>query len=164
MDHIKGIYIVIFVNLLLRIIQCSKQSTYPVPRGYFWDENETSTCHHPQQKYGGSTVRGRPLSSACVELGPRAPRPVGRPVVPLRSQAVLGGPLWHRHSFLPCQRLVPGACSSVTDKCTRWAFGDAARWWSARSRTGWAGPAVGHTDRAVQDLLWWQWAAATGWL
>lgn len=128
--QVQGIYIVIFVNLLLRIIQLSKQSTHPIPRGYFWEENETSTCHHPQQKCGGSNVRGRSMSSACVELGPGMvtfpmPRGPGQRC-PWGAGPVRGSPL-------------PVACPSVDLwRCTQMAeckepdrVGRARRWAAA---------------------------------
>lgn len=109
MDQVKGIYIVIFVNLLLRIIQLSKQSTCPIPRGYFWEENETSACHHPQRKCGGSEVRGRAMSSACVVLGlglvSSCHAPWAWPAVSLRSQACAGQSSGRGTSFSPASGL-----------------------------------------------------------
>lgn len=91
--QVQGIYIVIFVNLLLRIIQLSKQSTHPIPRGYFWEENETSTCHHPQQKWWLQRTREIYVLSMCgvgAGDGDLSHAPRARPAVSLGSRACAG--------------------------------------------------------------------------
>lgn len=87
MDHIKGIYIVIFVNLLLRIIQCSKQSTYPVPRGYFWDENETSTCHILSESVVAPQSEGDLCPQRVWSWGPGRCPPLATPRGPASGAA-----------------------------------------------------------------------------